>query len=64
MDSRNGPDVEPLSIGMGAATAKTLTDAGLVVLAGACSDRKAAHFVAPALTPTARRKLMARWAGR
>ena len=44
MNPQNGYDVEDLSVGMSAETAKTITDADLVLFAGVSTDVNAVHM--------------------
>ena len=44
MNPQNGYDIEDLSVGMSAETAKTITDADLVLFAGVSTDVNAVHM--------------------
>ncbi len=44
MNPRNGYDIEDMAIGMSAETAKTITDADIVLFAGVSTDFNAVHM--------------------
>jgi 3-hydroxybutyryl-CoA dehydratase len=44
MNPQNGYDIEDISVGMSAETAKTITDADIVLFAGVSTDMNAVHM--------------------